>query len=1120
MADILNLPKPRQRSKPVPSKEAFLPAFPHNLPPQPTPFIGREQELSEIEKLLNDPSCRLLTLVGPGGIGKTRLALEAASQRLGDFPNGVWFVPFVGVSSPEHMVSTLADSLKFSFYGPADPEVQILNYLKEKKMLLIMDNFEHLLNGAGLVSEILTTAPGVRCVVTSRELLKLKEEWAFQVKGLDYPQEAMAEESVEDYSAVQLFLQGAKRSDTSYRLSQVDKPFVVQVCQGVEGMPLGIELASSWVRALSLQEIAKEVSKSLGFFATGQKDLAERHRSLKAVFENSYSMLAQEEQRSFRRMSVFRGGFGRDAAEKVAGATLPVIASLIDKSFIRKAPSGRYEVHELMRQFGEEKLKVVSGGKKRVRDLHSKYFTEFLHQREEPIRAYKQCETIREIRQEIDNIRTAWDWAVERGHLKDLDMACYTLVAFYGAQGFSAFEAILRELLRKLKKGEKRSRVYWKLSMFYGRMRYLQGHWEEGKEIQQKSLLFFRKTRALKETAYCIQGLGVVHSGLNKYGEAKQLLLESIKIVNTFSVPDGTLRYVKTEALWVLGWIFILEGNHNEAMRCIEEGIRIAREGGNKIQAMHGLVVLGELLIQDPDGLSKAKDILTESRVICREFGDLYGCLKASTDLGTVYRMLGKYDQAKSLFQENLTIANEFGAKPKKVESLAGLGLIAEAQGEHQEARRLFQESLVVSRAINDASGVEVALCCLGKVALSQGELKEARRLFQESLSLAKEINENYGIVECYIGLGQVACGLGEYEESEKAFRQALQGAMKLGAVFVALNTLLGLAALFSRQGEKERVLELVGLVQNRAGSHKGIQDRTKALLKELEAEVTPRAFSAVLKRMKSRTLADVAEEILGERVIPAGEEKLRVCLLGTPKVLFGDREISEKAWGRRKAKKLFCYLALNQGKTFPCEVLVEAFWPKLSAKHGLTSLYTTVSSIRQTLKKEAGVKGDVVKTERHQCGLDPKLEVWLDGSEVDSLLRKFRRLTDIEAQRALVKKVISLIRGSFCEGWYDPWVMEEERRLCEDRLWVMRKFGSACLEVGQEEESIRWLEKAVSLDNYHEETFRNLLVAYARTGRRKALKEAFENLKQVLRKELSAEPERETVELYKRLIS
>jgi len=1115
MADILNLPKPRQRSKPFPSKEAF----PNNLPVQPTPFIGREQELSEIESLLRDPSCRLLTLVGPGGIGKTRLALEAVSQRLGDYPHGVWFVPFVGVSSLDHIVPALAESLEFSFYGPGDPKVQLLNYLREKRLLLLWDNFEHLLPGAGLVSEVLRTAPGVRCLVTSRALLRLREEQAFQVKGLEYPKEVMAEESVEDYSAVKLFLQGAKRSDTSFRLTPEDKPFVVRVCQGVEGMPLGIELASSWVRALSLKEIAKEVGKSLGFFATGQKELAERHRSLGGVFENSYSMLTKEEQRSFRRMSVFRSGFSREAAEKVAGATLPVIASLIDKSFIRKAPSGRYEVHELMRQFGEGKVREVPGEKKRIQDIHAHYYADFLQQREEPIRAYRQCETIQEIRQEIDNIRTAWDWSAERGHLKDLDMACFTLAAFYGAKGFSAFEAILTESLRKLEKGKKRSRIFWKLAMFYGRSRYLQGRCGEGKDILQKSLLFFRKTGALKETAYCLEGLGAANRLQRNFNEAKQCFLECLNMTDSFRIPDGTLRYLKTETLRILGLVLFEEGNFNEAVRCIEESIRIAREGGNQIQVAIGLVARGLLLNQSPDGLSKAKDILLESKAICRELGDLNILRQASSALGTVYRMLGEYDEAKCLFQDDLIIAKEFGDERGKVGSLAGLGLIAEAQGENQEAQRLFQESLDVSRSINYPSGVEDALCCLGKVAFGLGELKEARRLFQESLSLAKEIKESRGIVECYIGLGQVACGLGEYEESEKAFHQALKGAMKLEAVFNALNVILGLATQFSRQGEKGRALELVGTVQNSAGGHKGIQDRAKALLKEMESELPPKAFAVALKRGKGKTLEDVAEEILGERVIPAGEEKLRVCLLGTPKILFGDWEIPDKAWGRRKAKKLFCYLVLNQGKTFPCEVLVEAFWPKLSTKQGLVSLYTTLSSIRKILKAETGMEGPVVTLDEGQCGLDPKCEVASDVEEFESLLRKGKQGKE-EDQRKATRKALTLVRGTFCEGWYDPWVLEEERRLCEVRLSALRKFGSACLEVGEDEESIGWLEKAVALDNYHEETFRNLMVAYARTRRKKALKEAFENLRRVLKKDLGAEPERETVELYKKLIS
>ncbi|MGB9724492.1 MAG: ATP-binding protein, partial [Chloroflexia bacterium] len=229
-----------------------LSAHPHNLPVQPTPFVGREKELAQVLSLLDYPHCRLLTLVGPGGVGKTRLALQAAAEKVENFSHGVYFVPLAALASPEFLVSAIADALRFSFYGPEEPQTQLASYLREKRMLLVLDNFEHLLAGAGRVAELLQAAPEVKVMATSREALRLHGEWVFPLGGLERPAEE--EEEVERYAAVQLFLQGARRARPDFLLSAEDRPAVVRICRLVEGLPLGIELASSWVRVLSCGE--------------------------------------------------------------------------------------------------------------------------------------------------------------------------------------------------------------------------------------------------------------------------------------------------------------------------------------------------------------------------------------------------------------------------------------------------------------------------------------------------------------------------------------------------------------------------------------------------------------------------------------------------------------------------------------------------------------------------------------------------------------------------------------------------------------------------------------------------------------------------------------------------
>ena len=460
----------------------------------------------------------------------------------------------------------------------------------------------------------------------------------------------------------------------------------------------------------------------------------------------------------------------------------------------------------------------------------------------------------------------------------------------------------------------------------------------------------------------------------------------------------------------------------------------------------------------------------------------------------------------------------EYGEAENKALYEKSLGLCAALKGDYREAKELMQGTLDSLKAMGNREAIADCLFGLGKASLGLGEFREAKRFLQESLNLNKQINQRWGIVECLIGFGQVACSLGDYEESVEYFNQALRNAMKDGAVFQTLDALVGLATLLAKQGEKERALELVALVQNNAGSHKGLQDKAKALYKELEADLPPKAVAAALKRGKIKTIEEIAEEILGEKFEPSAQDKLRVCLLGPPKVLFGDREISDKAWGLKRAKKLFCYLALLGEKGLPRDEVIEAFWPKAGPKKGLDSLYSSLTAIRKALKSEAGVEGQVVSLEEGRCGLDSKVEVYLDVAEFESLLRKGKQRKE-DAQKKATQKALTLVRGRFCEGWYDSWVVEAERSVSEKHLEALKAFGMACLQDGKLEESIQCLEKALALDNIHEETCRSLMTAYARAGKKKALLETYANLKARLKKELGAEPEPKTVELYEKLI-
>ncbi|MHB1319642.1 MAG: BTAD domain-containing putative transcriptional regulator, partial [Anaerolineae bacterium] len=329
----------------------------HNLPVSLTSFHGREQELIELERLIANSECRCISLVGQGGTGKTRLALQAAQQHRADSTHGVAFVPLAAVSSVEGAIPAISGAIHLDFYGPGDPRVQLLNYLRDKQMLLILDNVEQLLGEGppeaaivGLMLEILQHAPGVKLLVTSREALNLQGEWVFEVGGLAFPR-AEQEEHADEYAAVALFMQRARRASPGLAFGEADRAGMADICRLVEGMPLAIELAAAWSRVLSPAEIAQEIRGSLDILSASVRDLPERHRSMRVVFDRSWQRLSAREQQVLSQLSVFRGGFSRQAAEQVAGASLPVLSTLVNRTLLRRTAAGRYELHELVRQY-------------------------------------------------------------------------------------------------------------------------------------------------------------------------------------------------------------------------------------------------------------------------------------------------------------------------------------------------------------------------------------------------------------------------------------------------------------------------------------------------------------------------------------------------------------------------------------------------------------------------------------------------------------------------------------------------------------------------------------------------------------------------------------------------
>jgi predicted ATPase len=428
------------------------------LPTYLTPLIGRERELAQMRSCLQDPSCRLLTVFGPGGAGKTHLTVEAARAQQQAFAHGVCFVPLDELRGPEAIAPALASALGFARVGdpgglrPISLRDQLLDHLRQKQVLLVLDSFEHMLGGVEILTDLLKRAPSVKAIVTSRTRLNVHCEQLIPIAGLDYPDRevphadpqappsahAINEERtppprspILGYGAVQLFLSLARRTRPGFVPTAADLEHIARICRLAQGMPLAILLAAAWIDVLLPAEIAAEMAADIGFLETRLSDVPERQRSIRRVFDRSWRLVQERQREVFLRLSVFRGSFAREAAAHVAGASLRQIQALVDRSLLQRTPTGRYQMHDLLRQYLGEKLAQVTDRAHRLRDQHCAYYAAALERWTTDLKSVRQQVALVELDAELDNARAAWRWAIDTGQGARLEQMIEGLCLFH-----------------------------------------------------------------------------------------------------------------------------------------------------------------------------------------------------------------------------------------------------------------------------------------------------------------------------------------------------------------------------------------------------------------------------------------------------------------------------------------------------------------------------------------------------------------------------------------------------------------------------------------------------------------------------------------------------------------
>jgi predicted ATPase/DNA-binding SARP family transcriptional activator/Tfp pilus assembly protein PilF len=706
----------------------------HNLPAQPGAFVGRDEELSEIATLLSDPTCRLLTLVGPGGIGKTRLAIQAAAEQRGSFSHGVYFVPCAAVSSPTALASSIADALRFSFYAAGDPQRQMLDFLRPKNLLLVVDNAEYLAGAVALLTEILAGAPAIKILATSIERLNLHEEWALEIQGLRYPEDDRAPD-VERYSAVQFFIQSARRAYAGFVPDDADRPQIVRICQLVAGMPVGIELAASWLRVLACREIVREVENNLDFLATSLRDVPDRHRSLRAVFEHSWELLSAQEQHILSKLAVFRGGFRREAAERVAGAGLPLLLDLVNKSLLRRNGAGRYEMLEVIRQYAEERLDAES--RRAAQEQHSLYYADLLRLYSQDIKGGRQQEALADTRQELANMRAGWAWAVESARRQDIQSFAGGLYRFYEMSSrFQEGEELFKQVAERLRAlhgaGAAQAAIddllIAQIGASQGGFCYRLGRSEQALQLLQDALVVFRMGDAFESLAFCLICLGDIARIKGQYPQARVLLEEGLAIASQVGDRSSAAR-----AYTNLGIVSGASGEYREAKQLFQEGLAIFQALGDQWGEAKVLINLGVIAYYLHE-YSEAQKLLRASLVIAQAIDNSYDVAVVLNNLGIVAGELGQYAEAKQLHQESCTISERIGYRLGAGLALNDLGHVARALGEDEASRGYFVQALRTALAIQ---ATPLALDVLVGIALLIKDI-EADRAY-ELLVLAQQ---------------------------------------------------------------------------------------------------------------------------------------------------------------------------------------------------------------------------------------------------------------------------------------------------------------------------------------------------------------------------------------------
>ncbi len=880
-----------------------LGAYPNNFTYQSTSFFGREEEARQIEDMFLNGRARLVTLAGPGGFGKTRLALQTAADLVDHFPQGAFMIALAPLSSDQFIVEKIASVLQFAFNGVDEPRQQLFRFLKEKNLLLVMDNFEHILEGARLVGEILKAAPWVKVLVTTREKLKLPSEQVLEIRGLRYPEGLGADAHWEAYSAVQLFLKSLRKQEPNFKLKPEDRGSVVRICQMLEGMPLGIELASTWIKTLPLAEIAEKIQSNRETVALVMPHLPSRHQSLRAVFEYSWVLLSEEQKHVLRTASVFRGGFSLDAALHIAGAGPAALKQLEDKFLVRHRPRERFELHELLKYYAKEKLFDSPLEKEKVQAAHCAYFAKLLRRKEKKLLGAAQRKVLHELLEEMDNIRESWIFAVDRGLEKPLSdmldslfyILCTKTWLFEGRDIFGRAAESLRKRAASRGKSPAFLTLLGKLLSRWASFEHQLGDLPKAKTLYEESLKVLKRAKNPKALGFTFSGLGLEVEGLGGYRESEVYYRKALGVYRREKDKAGTAW-----ALNNLGHLSRLLGEHPAALKLCQEALRYyeASEDPQGLGWSHNLI--GDIL-HELGRYEEARHHYQQGLSVYVESSDRKGVAWSFTNLGRVIEATGDFNGAKQMFREGMALDKEFGDRRALAWVSLLMGQTCWALGDYEEARRHYADGEKLYQDTADPRGTAWSLDLQGNLAVALRDFEEADRLydrsqailqkegtnplgqgwhcyhkgtvqffkgralpaekwFKKSFTHFKKIKDPLGQVASLTHLGETVLEKGQMNAAENYFARALELALPIRLIPHVVDLLVALAQLLKARNDERSALVFLVAALNHPTCRRQTKDRIVQFATRLEARFSTDEVQDAVQQAKASRVEELAQ--------------------------------------------------------------------------------------------------------------------------------------------------------------------------------------------------------------------------------------------------------------------